>query len=102
MTYTYSPLFKVFGRTYAQDTTPSEKMKIVGYSLKDKNITTPSGFAVGMPYQAVSKKFGTGEKFTDYDGRIGYIYSFKNGVTTFTFYTDKNDVITEIHLGTDF
>ena len=102
VTYMYSPLFKVFGRTGAMDTTPSEKLKIVGYSLQDRNITTPSGFAVGMPYRAVAEKFGVGEKFTDYDGRIGYIYSFNNGVRTFTFYIDKKDVITEIHMGTEF
>ena len=102
VTYIYSPLFKVFGRTGARDTTPSEKLKIVGYSLQDKNITTPSGFAVGMPYRAVAKKFGVGEKFTDYDGRIGYIYSFNDGLRTLTFYIDKNDVITEIHMGTEF
>ena len=81
VTYVYSPLFKVFGRTY---------------------ITTPSGFSVGMPYQAVVKKFGPGEKFTDYDGRIGYIYSFNSGMTTLTFYVDKNDIVSEINLGTDF
>ena len=70
VTYVYSPLFKVFGRT--------------------------------LPYQAVVKKFGPGEKFTDYDGRIGYIYSFNSGMTTLTFYVDKNDIVSEINLGTDF
>ena len=102
VTYDYGPLFKVFARTYAKDTSPEENLKIVGYSVKDKNITTPSGFSVEMPYKAVVKKFGPGEKFTDYDGRIGYIYSFNNGVTSLTFYVDKNDLISEIHLGTDF
>lgn len=102
VTYIYSPLFEVIGRTYAEDTSPEENIKVVGYSVKDKNITTPSGFAAGMPYQAVVKKFGPGEKFTDYDGRIGYIYSFNSGVTTLTFYVDKNEIISEINLGTDF
>ncbi len=102
VTYVYSPLFKVFGRTYAEDTSPDEKLTVVGYMVKDKNITTPSGFSVGMPYQAVVKKFGPGEKFTDYDGRIGYIYSFNSGMTTLTFYVDKNDIVSEINLGTDF
>lgn len=102
VTYVYGPLFKVFGRTYAEDTSPDEKLTVVGYMVKDKNITTPSGFSVEMPYQAVVKKFGPGEKFTDYDGRIGYIYSFNSGVTTLTFYVDKNEKISEINLGTDF
>ena len=102
VTYVYGPLFKVFGRTYAEDTSPDEKLTVVGYMVKDKNITTPSGFSVGMPYQAVVKKFGPGEKFTDYDGRIGYIYSFNNVVKTLTFYVDKEDKISEINLGTDF
>ena len=70
--------------------------------VKDKNITTPSGFSVGMPYQAVVKKFGPGEKFKDYNGRIGYIYGFNNDVKTLTFYVDKEDKISEINLGTDF
>ena len=65
-------------------------------------ISTPSGFSVGMPYQAVVKKFGPGEKFKDYDGRIGYIYSFNNVVKTLTFYVDKEEKISEINLGTDF
>ena len=91
VTYVYSPLFKVFGRTYAEDT-----------MVKDKNITTPSGFSVGMPYQAVVKKFGPGEKFKNYNGRIGYIYGFNNDVKTLTFYVDKEDKISEINLGTDF
>ena len=102
VTYVYSPLFKVFGRTYAEDTSPYEKLIVVGYMVKDKNITTPSGFSVGMPYQAVVKKFGPGEKFKDYDGRIGYIYSFNNVVKTLTFYVDKEEKISEINLGTDF
>ena len=102
VTYIYSPLFKVIGRTYAEDTSPEENIKVVGYSVKDKNITTPSGFAAGMPYRAVDEKFGPGEKFTDYDGRIGYIYSFNSGMTTLTFFVDKNDLISEINLGTDF
>ena len=89
-------------KTYAEDTSPDEKLTVVGYMVKDKNITTPSGFSVGMPYQAVVKKFGPGEKFTDYDGRIGYIYSFNSGMTTLTFYVDKNDIVSEINLGTDF
>lgn len=102
VTYVYGPLFKVFARTYAKDTTPDENLKVVGYSVKDKNITTPSGFSVEMPYQAVVKKFGPGEKFTDYDGRIGYIYGFNSDVITLTFYVDKNEKISEIHLGTEF
>ena len=102
VTYVYSPLFKVFGRTYAEDTSPDEKLTVVGYMVKDKNITTPSGFSVGMPYQAVVKKFGPGEKFKDYDGRIGFIYSFNNEVKTLTFYVDKEEKISEINLGTDF
>ena len=102
VTYVYSPLFEVFGRTYAEDTSPEEQLTVVGYSVKDKNITTASGFAVEMPYQAVVKKFGPGEKFTDYDGRIGYIYSFNSGMTTLTFYVDKNNIISEINMGTDF
>ena len=102
VTYVYGPLFKVFARTYAEDTSPDEKLTVVGYMVKDKNITTPSGFSVGMPYQAVVKKFGPGEKFTDYDGRTGYIYSFNNVVKTLTFYVDKEEKISEINLGTDF
>ena len=102
VTYVYSPLFKVFGRTYAEDTSPDEKLTVVGYMVKDKNITTPSGFSVGMPYQAVVKKFGPGEKFKNYNGRIGYIYGFNNDVKTLTFYVDKEDKISEINLGTDF
>ena len=94
VTYVYSPLFKVFGRTYAEDTSPDEKLTVVGYMVKDKNITTP--------YQAVVKKFGPGEKFKDYNGRIGYIYSFNNVVKTLTFYVDKEEKISEINLGTDF
>ena len=102
MTYVYSPLFEIIARTGADDATPEEKLKIVGYSIKDKNITTPSGFCVGAPYQNVQNKFGAGEKFTEYDGRIGYIYSFNNGLTTLTFYVDGNNAITEIYLGTEF
>ena len=55
-----------------------------------------------MPYQAVVKKFGPGEKFKDHNGRIGYIYSFNNEVKTLTFYVDKEEKISEINLGTDF
>ena len=102
VTYVYSPLFEIIARTGADDATPEEKLKIVGYSIKDKNITTPSGFCVGAPYQNVQNKFGAGEKFTEYDGRIGYIYSFNNGLTTLTFYVDGNNAITEIYLGTEF
>ena len=102
VTYLYGPLFKVYGRTYAEDTSPEDNLKVVGYRVKDKNITTPSGFSVEMPYQAVVKKFGPGEKFTDYDGRTGYIYSFNSGVTALTFYVDKNEIISEINLGTEF
>ena len=77
-------------------------MVCIYYMVKDKNITTPSGFSVGMPYQAVVKKFGPGEKFKDYNGRIGYIYGFNNDVKTLTFYVDKEEKISEINLGTDF
>ena len=90
VTYVYSPLFKVFGRTYAEDTSPDEKLTVVGYMVKDKNITTPSGFSV------------PGEKFKNYNGRIGYIYGFNNDVKTLTFYVDKEEKISEINLGTDF
>ena len=103
VTYFYSKYFSVTTRTAAEDISPEERFSVVGFSLKDNSLSTPSGFTVGMNYNEVVKLFGRGELY-EYNGRTGYFYvpSDSGKPITLTFYVDDMDTITEIELGTDW
>ena len=101
-TWIYSKYFSVTGRT-SQEAIAEEDLPVVGFSLKNNSLSTPSGLTVGMNYNEVVKLFGRGELY-EYDGRRGYFYvpAYSGEPMTLTFYVDDAGTITEIELGTDW
>ena len=105
VTYFYGSLLKVFGRTGIpkDKNTPiiEDKLIVSGYSMKANNLATRAGFKVGMPYRVVADLYGTGQIRLDKDKGNSYIYSNKR-LQSFTFYTDKSGIITEIYVGQEW
>ena len=98
VTWIYSPNFSVTAQTFvSRDLTPDEDMPVVGFSLKDNSLSTPSGITVGMSYNEVVKLWGRGEP-CDFDGRRGFYYTPSNSQkpVTLTFYVDDAYIITAI------
>lgn len=100
VTYYYSPLYQVTGRTWANHAIPEDEFPVVGYTVKANNLTTPSGITVGVPYSTVAKMYGPGQRYVE-KGRVKYIYSLPNQ-HEISFTVNKKGIITEIYLGTDF
>ena len=103
VTWIYSEYFSVTARTFAEDETPEDALKVVGFNLKTDALSTPAGLTVGMSYNKVVMLWGRGELVEDDAGR-GYFYvpAASQLPVTMTFYVDANAKITEIQLGTDF
>lgn len=101
VTYEYSDTFSVTGRTGNQDPRAEDDLIVVGFSLKDNSLSTPSGLTVGIHYETVAGMFGRVEKST-FDGRISYSYPATQFPIEMTFYVDDKGIITEIYEGTDF
>lgn len=101
ITWIYSPYFSVTARTndFQQ---PEENFIVVGFTLKNNSLSTPSGLTVGMSYHDVVKRWGRGELY-EFEGRRGYFYVPNNADVpmTLTFYVD-GDTITEIELSGDW
>ena len=88
VTYIYSPTFSV--RAWGKTADDEAEWKVSGFSCKDSSKTTPSGFHVGMPYSAVTRKYAPGKKRTN--TRDGRTY-FDHGIR---FYVNGQNIITEI------
>ena len=101
VTYKYSDTFSVTGRTGNQDSRAEDDLMVVGFSLKDSSLATPSGLTVGIPYETVAGMFGRVEKST-IRGRISYSYPAPKSPIEITFYVDGKGIITEIYEGTEF
>jgi len=101
VTYKYSNTFSVTGRTGNQDPRAEDDLIVVGFSLKDSSLSTPSGLTVGIPYETVAGMFGRVKKST-YNGRISYSYPAPKSLLEMTFYVDSKGIIVEIYEGTDF
>ena len=102
VTYIYSPTFSITARTGQNDMRPESELIVVGFSCKDASLRTPSALAVGMPYAAVTERFGAADTvLTDDDGRRMYVYDVYHGAREVLFYVNDNDVITEIAATTE-
>lgn len=101
VTYKYSEMFSITGRTGNQDSRAEEDLLVVGFSLKDNSLATPSGLTVGIPYETVVGMFGRVEKST-FGGRTSYSYAAPKSPIEMTFYVDSKGIITEIYEGTEF
>ncbi|MBR1645874.1 MAG: hypothetical protein IJ685_03755 [Selenomonadaceae bacterium] len=103
VTWIYSEYFSVAARTGAEDFSPEENLPVVGFSLKNNSLSTPSGLTVGMNYNEVVKMWGRGELFESEAGRsYFYVPADSQIPMVLTFYVDADGTITEIQLGTDF
>ena len=92
----------IYSRTGQNDMRPESELIVVGFSCKDASLRTPSALAVGMPYAAVTEKFGAADTvLTDDDGRRMYVYDVYHGAREVLFYVNDNDVITEIAVTTE-
>ena len=88
--YIYSPTFEIWG----VGTKAEEDLKVFGFKCTDSTLQTPSGFHVGMPYSALTKKYKSGKKIVR-KGRTFYQHDCLH------FYVDEQEMITEIELITD-
>ena len=99
-TYWYGDGFRVIGRVGSSDTREEDELPVVGYSLTDSSLSTPSGITVGMPYARVADQFGTGNSIS-FSGKTGYAYPL-GGQREMSFFLDSQGNISEISLGTGF
>ncbi len=99
VTYIYSPAFSITGRTGIEDDRDDEELTVVGFTLTDRSMATPSGIRVGMPYSAVRERFGGVEKLKFYNGEEAYVYSIK--AHEMCIYTDEKDIIIKISAATE-
>lgn len=108
VTYVYSPYFSITGRTGSRDPRPEGQLIVVGYTLKNNSLSTPSGLTVGIPYATVAGMYGAVKKeYDSYNNRTYYSYDWTDENCHYfqpviSFYVDKNNVITEIYVGTDW
>ncbi len=101
VTYRYSDTFSVTGRTGSTDPREEEELEVVGFSLKEDSLATPSGLTVGIPYETVAALFGPGEE-SRLGGRLSYSYTARNQAVELTFYVDDQGIVTELYEGTEF
>ena len=95
-----STYFDVVGRALVDPEPVEADIKVVGFSVTDKYLSTPSGFKVGSSYDQIVAKYGPGEKLVN-NGETGYCYSSPNTAVDITFYVDEKNIITRIYEGTE-
>lgn len=101
VSYIYSPYFSITSRAGSNDPRPEAETIVVGYSLRNNSLSTPSGLTVGIPYATVKGMYGKADSISNWNGRKGYNYRFPP-MGCMTFYVDSNEIITEIYYGTDW
>ncbi len=99
VTYIYSPTFSITGRAGISDDRDDEELIVVGFTLTDRSMATPSGVRVGMPYSAVRQRFGSVKKCKFYNGEEAYVYGIN--AHEMCIYTDDDDIIIKISVGTE-
>lgn len=108
VTYIYSPYFSITGRTGSRDPRPESELIVVGYTLKNNSLSTQSGLTVGIPYKTVAGMYGTVKKeYDSYRNKFYYSYDWDDEKRYYfqpvmCFFVDKNNIITEIYVGTDW
>lgn len=108
VTYIYSPYFSITGRTSSRDPRPESELIVVGYTLKNNSLSTQSGLTVGIPYETVAGMYGTVKKeYDSYSNKFYYSYDWDDEKRHYfqpvmCFFVDKNNIITEIYVGTDW
>lgn len=100
VTYKYSESFSITGRCFANENLPENEMLVAGFVLKDNSLSTPSGIQVGSSYEEVIQKFGSGED-VKINGKMYYCFNAPNSAVEMSFVVDDNNIITEIHEGTE-
>ncbi len=100
--YEYAEEFTLIGRTAINDASLEDERHIVSINMKSPSYTLGKGIAVGRKLRSVEKIYGEGEKMpTAEDGSHDVHYQL-DAVTCLTLNVNKDNVITEVHLGTVF
>ena len=81
VTYIYSPYFSITGRTGSRDPGPESELIVVGYTLKNNSLST----------DRKSTRLNS-----SHDEKRHYFQP------VMCFFVDKNNIITEIYVGTDW
>lgn len=97
--YNYNNLFIVYAKKIA------EEFKVAGVECYEGNLTTPSGFKVGMPFNFVTTKLGeakkTGVKNSAHKKQLKGCkeYTYFSGANEISFFVDKDEMIKGIRFG---
>lgn len=99
--YDYNGLFGVFGITKNSED-PSEDGVVWGVTCKESNLTTPSGFRVGMPFKTVAAAYPPPRP--RFDSKTNqYIYDYgaeRAAMLHMDFVVDRKGIIKEISIST--
>lgn len=102
VTYVYSPYFSITGRTGSKTQRAETDLIVVGYTLKNSYLSTPSGLTVGIPFATVKGMYGWPDYTLRERGEVVYGYNFHDTFGSMAFHVDGNGVITELYYGTDW
>lgn len=108
MLHIYSPYFSITGRIGSRDPRPESELIVVGYTLKNNSLSTQSGLTVGILYATVTGMYGTVKKeYDSYSDKFYYSYDWDDEKRHYfqlamSFFVNKNNIITEFHVGTDW
>ena len=101
VTYIYDESFEFRGREGQRNTTPAKDLKISSYTIKSSAVCTPSGFAVGAPYERIAEKYGQGFKRATKNGMTNYFYDFNGGAIELCFTVDAAGAVQVMELRTE-
>ena len=92
--------FHVIGRVPLSDARPEVDNPVMGFIMKDNNLSTPSGIAVGQSYSQVLSRFGEASTTVSQGtGLTSYVYAFPTTGQTLSFNVNGQGIITEINFG---
>ena len=92
----------------AQEYKSESELIVVGYTLKYNSLSTQSALTLGIPYKTVAGMYGTVKKNMILNrNKFYYSYDWDDEKRTLfstrmCFFVDKNNIITEIYVGTDW
>lgn len=99
--YIYGPAFSVTGRVGADDPAAEDEMTVTNVVLRGSNLSTPSGFTVGIPYATVSGQYGMGSKH-EIGSQLFYEYKLEGTNRSMLFFVSNRGLITEIDYVEEF